>query len=266
MDFLINVRYNNIIPIMEEIRMNFGETICALRKGLGLTQDEVAKRIGVKKNTISNYENNVSKPQYEQLVKLCNLFKRNPNILMSSDLVDIDMELNLSPVDQTILDKYKALTPHDKEIVDNIFNMNPEEPIIIYRFPVYEQQAAAGAGKYGREGKYHMKDLQIANLSNHAVFGVEISGNSMEKNDNPDCGIKNGATVLLNPNFDELEIEGRVVVFKINSTNEVFCKRYFKEENTIGFISDNDECSEMDKHLTTGEYTIIGEVVNVINP
>ena len=140
------------------------------------------------------------------------------------------------------------------------------EPTIIYRFPVYEQQAAAGAGKHGREGKYYMKDLQIDKLSSQAVFGVDISGNSMEKKDSDDCGIKDNATVLLNPNFDELDLEGRVVVFKINSTNEVLCKRYFNEKNTIGFISDNDECSEMDKHLIPGEYTIIGEVVNIINP
>lgn len=147
----------------------------------------------------------------------------------------------------------------------NIKELNTE-PTIIYRFPVYEQQAAAGAGKHGREGKYYMKDLQISSLSNQAVFGVEISGNSMEKKDATDCGIKDNATVLLNPNFDELDLEGRVVVFKVNSTNEVLCKRYFNEESTIGFISDNDECSDMDKHLIPGEYTIIGEVVNIINP
>ncbi len=138
--------------------MNFGEILHCIRKNASYTQDYVANKIGVKKNTISNYENNISKPQYEQLVKLCNLFKCNPNILMSSDLVDLDMKLNLSPEDQTILNKYNALTLHDKEIVDYIFKTSKGEkvkPIIKYEsivaddviaFPLVKQKASAGIG------------------------------------------------------------------------------------------------------------------------
>lgn len=65
----------------------------------------------------------------------------------------------LNPEDQYIIDHYKSLTPHDREIVDHILNMKPEEPTIIYRFPVYEQQAAAGAGITGRDGKFTMQNI-----------------------------------------------------------------------------------------------------------
>ena len=196
----------------------------------------LSRNTGISSGNISDWKSGRSKPGLESLLKIADYFECSVDYLLDrTNVMAINSNLDI-------------------------------QSSIIYRFPVYEQQAAAGAGKHGREGKYYMKDLQITNLSNHAVFGVEISGNSMEKTDSFDCGIKENATVLLNPNFDELDLDGRVVVFKINSTNEVLCKRYFKEENTIGFISDNDECSDMNKHLTTGEYTIIGEVVNIINP
>lgn len=244
--------------------MSFGERLKAAREEKGYTQSKLAELIGYGSTTVSEYEKGNNKPNLDMFIRLCKILDQSPNYFLQDEII-LKEEL-LNPEDKRILDRYKSLTPHDREIVDHVFSMKPEEPTIIYRFPVYEQQAAAGAGKYGREGKYHMKDLQINNLSNQAVFGVEISGNSMEKKNNADCGIKDNATVLLNPNFDELNLDGRIVVFKINSTNEVLCKRYFKEENAIGFISDNDECSDKDKHLATGEYTIIGEVVNVINP
>lgn len=237
-------------------------------KNEGYTQSKFGDLVGYEASTVSEYEKGNNKPSLDVFIQICNLLNQNADYFLQDHVDCIEPQLN--PEDQNLIDKYKALTPHDKSIVDYILIMEKEiqlpEPIILYRFPVYEQQAAAGAGKHGREGKYYMKDLQIDKLSNQAVFGVDISGNSMEKKDSDDCGIKDNATVLLNPNFDELDLEGRVVVFKINSTNEVLCKRYFKEENTIGFISDNDECSDMDKHLIPGEYTIIGEVVNIINP
>ena len=65
--------------------MTFGKVLHLLRKQGDLKQEDIAHKIGVQKNTISNYENNVSKPHYEQLVKLCNLFKVDPNYLMQDD-------------------------------------------------------------------------------------------------------------------------------------------------------------------------------------
>lgn len=247
---------------------DIGLRLRQIRIDKGLTQDQLAQQLGCSSKAISCYENNKNLDKVYDFQKICEYLDADINYLMTGKEHSSGKEI--TEQEKQILSAYRELSDSDRRIVDYILNMEKKiqlsEPTIIYRFPVYEQQAAAGAGKHGREGKYYMKDLQIDKLSNQAVFGVDISGNSMEKKDDTDCGIKDNATVLLNPNFDELDLDGRVVVFKINSTNEVLCKRYFKEKNTIGFISDNDQCSDMDKHLIPGEYTIIGEVVNIINP
>lgn len=49
----------------------FGE----LRKKRNFTQEELAEKLDVKQNTISNWENGVSKPDVEMCVKIAKILK-----------------------------------------------------------------------------------------------------------------------------------------------------------------------------------------------
>jgi len=258
---------------MEELRMNFGEILCKLRKERDLTQGEVAKQIGVKKNTISNYENNISKPHYEQLVKLCNLFKCNPNVLMSSDLVGLDMDSNLSPEDQNLIDKYKALTSHDKQIVDYILNMETTsvlpEPIqiqevtkIIYRLPVYQQDVAAGSGQLGFDQKHHMEEFSETDMPKKVSYGIKIKGISMTTDD--ENNIPDGSTVLVTTDFDTDDLIGEAVVVNIGGV--LVCKEYnIAEDGHLWLKSRNPQKSNEDKHIYDIDgIKIIGRVVKAI--
>ena len=49
-------------------------TLKAARVNVGLTQEEVAKKVGKKRNTIQNYENGKSSPDIETGKKLAALF------------------------------------------------------------------------------------------------------------------------------------------------------------------------------------------------
>ena len=51
-----------------------GNIIKQLRKEAGLTQGELEKKLGVVKQTISSWENNVSEPNSETLSELSKLF------------------------------------------------------------------------------------------------------------------------------------------------------------------------------------------------
>lgn len=53
-----------------------------LRKELGYTQSELGQKVGVIKQTISNWENNISEPSNDSLIKLSNLLKTQPNYLL----------------------------------------------------------------------------------------------------------------------------------------------------------------------------------------
>lgn len=51
-----------------------GQRICELRTALGWSQVELAKRLGVAKQTVSNWENENIQPSIEMLVRLARLF------------------------------------------------------------------------------------------------------------------------------------------------------------------------------------------------
>ena len=53
---------------------SIGKHIQALRKGKGLTQEQLAERLGVKRSTIANYETNNRLINLEDLIRLANYF------------------------------------------------------------------------------------------------------------------------------------------------------------------------------------------------
>ncbi|WP_242359323.1 XRE family transcriptional regulator [Lactococcus petauri] len=59
----------------EQINMYVGAKIKSFRKNAKLNQQELAKKIGVGKTTISNYEVGIRSPKKAQLIKLAELFK-----------------------------------------------------------------------------------------------------------------------------------------------------------------------------------------------
>jgi len=50
------------------------QRICELRTAIGWSQVELAKRLGVAKQTVSNWENDNIQPSIEMLVRLAKLF------------------------------------------------------------------------------------------------------------------------------------------------------------------------------------------------
>jgi transcriptional regulator with XRE-family HTH domain len=231
MDFLVIIQYNNSIPYMEELRMTFGKVLHLLRKQGDLKQEDIAHKIGVQKNTISNYENNVSKPHYEQLVKLCNLFKVDPNYLMQDDVTTIKTP-QLNPVDQYIIDHYKSLTPHDKEIVDHIFNMKHEviDPIIKYEsivtddvvyFPLVEQKASAGIGDPTHQWSNDTDKVafplnEVPEGITHAII---IDGYSMEPT------FFNGQIVFINAEKDCNDGDFGIFQVITPEKTDIYCKQ-----------------------------------------
>ena len=74
----------------------FGQNLKALRKRMGLTQQELAEKFGVRKTTISNYETSVSSPPKNGLVEIANFFGVSLDELLSAP--DKAHTFNASPV------------------------------------------------------------------------------------------------------------------------------------------------------------------------
>lgn len=54
--------------------MNFGEYFKNIRKQCGLSQQEVADKLQIKQSSVSDWENDVSRPDYEKLIALAELY------------------------------------------------------------------------------------------------------------------------------------------------------------------------------------------------
>ena len=54
--------------------MNFGKYVKILRKDNFLTQEEFANKLGVSRQTVSNWEQNITTPNLNDIEKICKVF------------------------------------------------------------------------------------------------------------------------------------------------------------------------------------------------
>lgn len=69
--------------------MNLGERLFELRKTKNLTQDDVAEKLNVTRQTISKWETNQSTPDFDKIVPLCELYEISPNELLTGERQEI---------------------------------------------------------------------------------------------------------------------------------------------------------------------------------
>ena len=57
--------------------MSLGEKLVSLRKKQGLSQEDVAQRINVTRQTLSKWESDLTIPNLEQVKQLCRIYNVN---------------------------------------------------------------------------------------------------------------------------------------------------------------------------------------------
>ena len=72
--------------------MDFGNKIMELRKKNGLSQEELADKVGVARQTISKWELGETSPDLKQAKELSKIFKISLDELVSNDIKDILIE------------------------------------------------------------------------------------------------------------------------------------------------------------------------------
>ena len=65
------------------MEIKFTENLKNLRQSKNLTQNQLAKILGVDQRTISTWEKGVCEPSFEMLLKLCELFDEDFNGLLT---------------------------------------------------------------------------------------------------------------------------------------------------------------------------------------
>lgn len=94
--------------------MTFGEKLKIARTEAGLKQTELARQLNTTGNTISNWENNVSKPDLDTLSYICGILHVNASFFLQPTLPEDEVSIT----ELKIIKKYRDLDAHGREMVD----------------------------------------------------------------------------------------------------------------------------------------------------
>ena len=212
--------------------MSFGERIKYRRGELKLSRADLAERLGVSSSAVSNYENGVSFPKEDIMLRLFDSLETEPNILFQDSYRGGGQVM--SGPEQALLWQYRGLSPMGRESVrsvvealcsyrDELEVAQPEqrEPRVI---PLYRTPAAAGYASpvFGEDFDYISVTDEVPQA---AEFAVRISGDSMVP------FIADGSVVYVNR--DPLRA-GDVGIFCVDG--DMFCKQYYKDPAGIVYL------------------------------
>lgn len=111
----------------------FAENLIELRKLNNLSQEELAEKLGVTRQTISKYETGESLPDIEKCALLADIFEVSVDDMINYDKKE-NMGLNIAPKGKHIFgmvkvgDKGQIVIPAKAR---KIFNINPGDNLIV---------------------------------------------------------------------------------------------------------------------------------------
>lgn len=114
--------------------MAFADVLRRLRKQDGLTQNDIARRLGIAKSTVSMYECGRREPDFETMEAIADLFNVDMNQLTDHTASSHP----LSPSERELLAAYRAASDDDRMIVDTVLKK--------YTAPKLRAVAAHGGG------------------------------------------------------------------------------------------------------------------------
>lgn len=103
--------------------MSIGSRIKELRIKHNITQEELAKKIGVTKGAIANYENGISSPKIDLMYKLFDALDCDANYLHQDDMKQSTYRNTCTPEEfENIIKKYRILDAHGQDMVDTVLD------------------------------------------------------------------------------------------------------------------------------------------------
>ena len=211
--------------------MSFGGQLKKRREELGLSRAALAGRLGISASAVSNYENDLSFPKEDVMLRLFDGLETDPKTLFR-DSFRFGGEV-LKASEKQLLRQYRGLSPKGRETVRSVLDAlcsyrdeleesrEPREPRVI---PLYRSPAAAGytAPVVGEDFDSIPGTDDVPQA---AEFAVRIQGDSMEPY------IADDSVVYVNR--DPLGV-GDVGIFCVDG--EMFCKQYYKDPAGVVYL------------------------------
>ncbi len=98
---------------MTNVKDEISKNLVFYRKKNNLTQKKLAEKIGVKNNTISQWENGTNSIDIELLFKICDILGVSINDMFGA--YSTDFNKSLSKEESTLLDNFNTLNKEGKE-------------------------------------------------------------------------------------------------------------------------------------------------------
>ncbi len=201
--------------------MSIANQLKQLREAKGLSQREVAKKIGVANTSYFAWERGKTKPKKDNLLKLSDVFGIPYEKLVKDEAADL-------------LSAFHQLTDKRKEKVmsytqDQLSEQNQEQAekiVKLFPYKVYEKLSAGTGFSYMDDGSYDTVyfDEELAH-----DFASWVYGDSMEPK------YQSGSVALIRETgFD---YDGAVYAVVCNS--QTYIKRVYREEHGLRLVSIN---------------------------
>ena len=110
------------------IRKNIQANISKYRKKSGLSQAELAQKIGVKNSTVSSWERGANAPDIETLFSICKLFNVTVADMFGCDTVDYNDKLTVHGFEKDLVISYRNADEVDKTIVRRTLKLDTTHP------------------------------------------------------------------------------------------------------------------------------------------
>lgn len=93
------------------MKANFADNLKKIRKESGLSQEELADKLGVSRQSISKWESSQAYPEMDKVLQLCNIFNLKVDELLNQDIKDVkDRQESRNKVNKYIDDFLKFIT------------------------------------------------------------------------------------------------------------------------------------------------------------
>ncbi|QNM06601.1 helix-turn-helix domain-containing protein [Qiania dongpingensis] len=217
--------------------MGIGKRIKEARNALSLTQEELAKKLGITKGAVANYENETSHPKEPIMYKLFEVLNVDANYLFQ-DVVKIPEKLNdITFSEFDIIKKYRSLDDIGKNHIDEVLKWESDrikrdsekDRIILelqkddtieannHIIPYYPYLASAGSGQIIFESSPPSHYIELPDLPKYknVSYAIGVNGDSME----PKFHFGN---ILLIESISQISI-GEIGIFLVDG--ETFVKK-----------------------------------------
>lgn len=229
------------------------QQIKLLRAKMGWTQEQLADKMGVSKQSVSNWETGFKVPRMGELQKLSDIFKVNIGYITDGEVKFPNFELRIATIinklDDSHKDKVLSYAERQLEEQNNILkfpdriNEDNNNTVLNYGY------VSAGTGEY-------MIDNQPEEITVHGGipadydFAVTINGDSMEPM------FADGQVIFVRNTVEA--ISGQIVIAELNG--DAYVKKLQADESSCRLVSLNSKYKPINID-EDDDFKVVGVVV-----